>query len=134
MKRGGPLKRDTSGAKEFANGPRTPLERGGPLAKRGKGYAVNRERNFGMKAEVIGKYPCDTCGASGPSDPSHYPSRGAGGTSKNLFPQCRPCHSRMHQQGVETFLAGIGKDTDWLRERTAYWERRWGWTMLARAT
>lgn len=126
------LRRDTAKSKAFSHGPRKPLERGEPLAKKGKNHAVNQQRAFGEKARVISKYPCDTCGASPPSDPSHYPSRGAGGTSKNLFPQCRRCHSRMHQQGVETFLAGIRKDTDWLKERTRYWERRWKTTMLVR--
>lgn len=87
-----------------------------------------RERDFGDKADFIREQPCDTCGAPPPSDPSHYPSRGAGGTKENLFPQCRDCHDEMHHYGVETFLAERliqPKDVEWLVGVTEHWEARW---------
>ena len=77
------------------------------------------------RVNFIKQQSCDTCGAPPPSDPSHHPSRGAGGTFRDLFPQCRRCHSRMHQRGVDTFLAKIHRTRGWLTSRTAYWEREW---------
>lgn len=80
-----------------------------------------REQKFGEKADWISSLPCDTCGAPPPSDPSHYPSRGAGGTKKDLFPQCRSCHEELGA-GPETFQRKHDVD---LNERTSLYERIW---------
>ena len=95
------------------------------LKKRSRRYARMRDKQFGPKADFIKTQRCDTCGASAPSDPSHYPSRGAGGTAKDLFPQCRECHVRMHEQGVSTFLDGLGLTRLWLGRRIDLWELKW---------
>jgi len=96
-----------------------------PLKKRGAKYHDKRKRAFGKKAEFVRAQDCDTCGAPGPSDVSHYPSRGAGGRSEHTFPQCRRCHADMHQYGVDSFLGWKLKNKAWLVERTRYWERCW---------
>ena len=96
-----------------------------PLNKRGRRHAATRERDFGKKADWVRTLPCDTCGAAAPSEPSHYPSRGAGGTSRHLFPQCALCHADMHQYGIVSFLGWKLKSRAWLTERTAHWEREW---------
>jgi 5-methylcytosine-specific restriction endonuclease McrA len=48
---------------------------------------------------------CVACGLSGPSDPAHIRSRGAGGgdTFDNVIPLCRPCHSLQHNSGWAYF-------------------------------
>ena len=130
MKRRGSLKRNTAKAKQWLR--RSALSeaiqkfnRRKPLKKRGRKWAEQREENFGAKADMIRQQPCDTCGAAGPSDPSHYPSVGAGGKSRNLFPQCRQCHQDMHQYGVDSFLGWRLKSKAWLVKRTTYWEDKW---------
>ena len=102
-------------------------KRRGRRLKRGWLKIVNRKRkesrylrDFGLKAAFIRSLPCDTCSAPPPSDPSHFPSRGAGGTSRDLIPQCRRCHDELGR-GVETFQRVHGN----LPERTAHYEQRW---------
>ena len=94
------------------------------LERRGRKHRRRHEETFGEKASFVRAQRCDTCGAQPLNDPSHYPSRGAGGMSRDLFPQCTACHRQMHD-GIETFLVVIGKSKPWLRKRTAYWEQRW---------
>jgi hypothetical protein len=43
------------------------------------------------------RQPCRFCGASGPSDPHHFPPKGMGGARINdtqVIPLCRWCHDR----------------------------------------
>ncbi len=121
-----PLKRDTPKAKEWiARSKLATALRRTKLKQRGRKSAEKRKRDFGEKAAFVRGQPCDTCGAPPPGDPSHYPSRGAGGTSEHMFPQCRPCHRRMHDRGVDTFLAEIDRTRLYLCLRTEYWEERW---------
>lgn len=63
------------------------------------------QEHFGDKAAFVRSRPCCVCGRSGPSDPHHHPSRGAGGTSKDLVPLCREHHNEFHgpNGGAETF-------------------------------
>lgn len=39
---------------------------------------------------------CSGCGEPA-DDPSHFPSRGAGGDDFGVFPACRPCHGKMQR-------------------------------------
>jgi 5-methylcytosine-specific restriction endonuclease McrA len=51
--------------------------------------------------DTVKEMRCVACGLSGPSDPAHIRSRGAGGgdTFDNVIPLCRPCHNLQHQKG-----------------------------------
>jgi hypothetical protein len=40
---------------------------------------------------------CATCGASPPVDPSHFPTRGAGGDDFGVAPLCRRCHRKAQE-------------------------------------
>ena len=81
-----------------------------PLAKRGKNYEKNREKQFGTdgKREWIISLPCVVCRRS-PVDPHHEPPRSLGGKSKDLVPLCRRCHWETHNlagtphRGLERF-------------------------------
>jgi len=50
--------------------------------------------------------PCVKCGRV-PSEVSHDPSRGAGGTWRDCHPACTACHRELHR-GHETFWASVG--------------------------
>lgn len=88
------------------------MKRGGPLRRKTRIRAVNPERkakryarDFGDLAAYIRERSCCTCGKSGPSDPAHVKSRGAGGHawtdggSGNIIPLCRACHGLQHAKG-----------------------------------
>lgn len=50
----------------------------------------------------IRKLDCDTCGAPGPSDPSHlnsYKSMGSKSAFTFTIPECRRCHEVYERQG-----------------------------------
>jgi len=93
--------------------------------KRSELRKANRKRkaeryreHFGSKAEYVRQLPCCVCGRAAPSEPHHYPSRGAGGTSKDLVPLCTAHHREFHM-GAETFQARYGVD---LKARAARYE------------
>ena len=44
--------------------------------------------------------PCAWCDAPAPSDPHHYPTRGAGGGDHETVPLCRGCHERWHSHAT----------------------------------
>ncbi len=62
-----------------------------------------QEQAYGDKAKYIRSLPCCVCHKPGPSDPHHYPTRAAGGTSKDLVPLCREHHREFHDTGADTF-------------------------------
>lgn len=68
------------------------------------------QKQFGDKADYIRQLPCIACHAAAPSDPHHVRSRGAGGTSKDLVPLCRHCHTALHQMGAKTFASRYDVD------------------------
>lgn len=107
--------------------PETGLEQSPIRPVNAERKAKRYDRDFGAKADFIRDQPCDTCGAPPPNDPSHFPSRGAGGTKEDTFPQCRICHRTMGQKGVDTFLRTLEppRDRMWLSGRTEHWEARW---------
>lgn len=101
---------------------KTPLYRNTPMK------AVNPERNakryardFGSKADWIRDKPCLVCGTK-PSDPHHWPTRGAGGTSKDLIPLCRTHHVEFHTMGVDTWQDTYQRDID---IETAIYHQQW---------
>lgn len=115
---------------------RSPLRRGNSLksrkglARSGKIKRVNPKRlkrrrdiQFGPKAKWIRTLDCATCGAPGPSDPSHATkSRGAGGTADHLIPQCRTCHTLLHAIGRTLFEVRRRCD---LEEEVELYEKDW---------
>ena len=48
--------------------------------------------------ELVRRLPCAFCGAAAPSDPHHYPGKGAtgGGSDLETCPACRTCHDQVH--------------------------------------
>lgn len=60
--------------------------------------------------EVLRQSNCEVCGASSPSDPCHFISKGAGGPDEiqNVFAACRACHSFQHTVGIVTFWERLG--------------------------
>ena len=86
------------------------------------------EQNFGPRAELIRAMACGVAlvrmarhgqtrhdaeflsGCSGPIDPHHVRSRGAGGTARDLVPLCRIHHSMFHTFGRHTFDEKFGTD------------------------
>lgn len=79
------------------------LERKTPLAKVNRKRAKRRRaRDFGSKADFVRALPCLVCGTK-PSEPHHFPTRGAGGTSKDLTPLCTEHHREFHGTGAKTF-------------------------------
>lgn len=60
----------------------------------------------------IREQPCILAGVPGhrcvgSSDPCHFPSRGAGGDDRSVYPGCRAAHDEEHR-GAETFQAKYG--------------------------
>ena len=81
-----------------------------------------RQRDFGSKAEYIVTHPCCACGSDYKVEPHHHPTRGAGGTSKDLVPLCRACHREYHTYGAETFQGERRVD---LTAQAQKYERWW---------
>lgn len=110
---------------------RTPLKPGAPPRRRTTLRQVNPElkreregRAFGRKAEWVRTFPCVVCGRA-PVDAAHVRSRGAGGTSEDLIPLCRECHSAQHQMGIRTFERRHVVDLAWwARVFENAWHRR----------
>ncbi len=89
--------------------------------RRAKLYA----RNFGPKATWIRSLACATCGANDQIQAAHIRSRGAGGSSVDLIPQCAPCHGQWHALGRLTFCARFGVTLGDLQQLAADLERQW---------
>lgn len=90
------------------------LERKTPMKRRNKQRRKKLHReHYGTKAAYVRSHPCCVCARPAPSEPHHIPSRGAGGTSKDLVPLCgtsvaegrEGCHAEFHRLGAETFQA-----------------------------
>jgi hypothetical protein len=69
------------------------------------------ERDFGPQAKACRRMACCVCSRR-PSDPHHYPSRGAGGRDDCAIPLCRRCHDEAHAMGMETFQRERGVSFD----------------------
>lgn len=67
-----------------------------------KRRAERHARDFGPQAKACRRLPCCVCSRT-PSDPHHWPSRGAGGHDEDALPFCRRCHDAFHSEGEETF-------------------------------
>ncbi len=70
---------------------------------------------------------CVVCGRSGPSDPDHIRSKGAGGsdTANNVWPLCREHHVLRHLKGLGYMVRSFQSCRDWLsdHERTDILEK-----------
>lgn len=67
--------------------------------------------------EFIRSLPCVTCGASPKSDPSHISIGNGKAMGRKVadnftVPQCRVCHSKVHQSGEITFWDRFGGAED----------------------
>lgn len=131
LRRSAPLKRGP-----WAKKPQKPLERRTRLRQ------ANSERRRAARLETHGseerqafirEEPCYVCvwigrkvpGGRDMSEPSHYPSRAAGGKKRDQYPSCHHHHTGaggLHVLGVETFERRYGLR---LQELTALCDRRW---------
>lgn len=85
-------------------------------------------RQFHSKefVEWIKDQPCSTCGKwSLLPDASHVRSRGAGGTWRDIIPQCWACHQEFHQKGRLSFCQARGWPPERLSELAAGYAREW---------
>lgn len=86
----------------------------GPSAK-ARAKLRRRERwrrTFGPEGfvEWLKSQPCERCGAAGPNEVHHEPTRGAGGTWIDTTAACTACHRRRHRIGVKAYWKEVGKD------------------------
>lgn len=71
--------------------------------------------------DATARRSCAACGKSGPNDPAHIKSRGAGGPDdeRNVIPLCRWHHTQQHKEGfirmMEHYprLARVLRDLGW---------------------
>lgn len=104
------------GSKRLAR--RTKLARGGKWAgasARARAKLRKRERwrrTFGPPGFVqwLKAQPCERCGAPGPNEVHHEPTRGAGGTWIDTTAACKACHRRRHRIGVKAYWQEVGRD------------------------
>ncbi len=133
MKRGGPLKRGVQ-LKRSSLKRKTQLRRGGrlrPVSKRKR--AERFERDFGGidKVRWTKSHACATCHDPPPSEASHIKSRGAGGTSCDIIPQCSKCHRLWHDLGRLGFCEKYQLSTEDLRSMA--WKHEQDWQAFSRA-
>lgn len=75
---------------------------------------------FGSYSDTIRAMDCITCGAPGPSDPSHVKPRSVGGKKHDLIPQCRRCHNELGHYGQRRYAQRVGIDLE--AEAARLWE------------
>ena len=73
--------------------------------------AAKFRRHFYNKTylKAIQEMPCLVCRRS-PCHAHHHPTKGAGGTWRDLTPLCPVCHGEFHSQGQRTFQEKHGLD------------------------
>lgn len=77
----------------------TPKAKGQGLRRGSAMKRVNKPRKAAMLAACFGPQsrlcrlaPCTFCNKPAPSEPHHWPTRGAGGKDSDTLPVCRNCH------------------------------------------
>lgn len=125
------LKADPEKAREWKRRSKELKRTGGPKRKT-RMKTMNRKRkkerrakDFGDKAEWLRKnVPCEACGKL-PTEPHHYPSRGAGGTAEHLTALCAFHHRQFHTLGAESWQELHHVDLTEAAKRTQEeWEAR----------